>query len=49
MSKNIKAVSTAEYNAVIAVAQKYVDGLRIGNPEGVAEAFHEEAVNVWFH
>lgn len=48
MSKNIKAVSTAEYNAVIAVAQKYVDGLRIGSPEGVAEAFHEEAVMYGF-
>jgi hypothetical protein len=48
MSKNIKAVPTAEYNAVIAVAQKYVDGLRIGSPEGVAEAFHEEAVMYGF-
>ncbi|MER2513473.1 MAG: nuclear transport factor 2 family protein [Nitrosomonas ureae] len=48
MSKNIKAVPTAEYNAVIAVAQKYVDGLRIGSPEDVAEAFHEEAVMYGF-
>ena len=29
MSKNIKAVQTADYNSVIAVAQKYVDGLRL--------------------
>src|SRR4051794_36693782 len=48
MSKNIKAVPTAEYNAVIAVAQKYVDGLRIGSPEGVAQAFHKEAVMYGF-
>ncbi|SOD41808.1 nuclear transport factor 2 family protein [Nitrosovibrio sp. Nv4] len=48
MSKNIKAVPTADYNAVIAVAQKYVDGLRIGSVEGVAEAFHKDAVMYGF-
>lgn len=48
MSKNIKAVPTAEYNAVVAVAQKYVDGLRIGSAEGVAEAFHKDAVMYGF-
>ena len=48
MSKNIKAVSTQEYNAVIAVAEKYVDGLRIGSVEGVAEAFHKDAVMYGF-
>ena len=48
MSKNIKVVPTAEYSAVIAVAQKYVDGLRAGSPEGVAEAFHDEAVMYGF-
>ena len=45
MSKNIKAVATSEYNAVIAVAEKYVDGLRIGSPERLEEAFHEQATN----
>jgi hypothetical protein len=48
MSKNIKAVPTSEYNAVIAVAQKYVDGLRIGSTEAVAEAFHKNAVMYGF-
>ena len=33
MSKNIKAVPTTDYNNVIAVAQKYVDGLRSGSVE----------------
>jgi len=48
MSKNIKAVPTAEYNAVIAVAKKYVDGLRIGSAQEVAEAFHKDAVMYGF-
>ena len=48
MSKNIKAVPTADYAAVIAVAQKYVDGLRAGSVEGVAEAFHQNAVMYGF-
>ncbi|WP_312937141.1 nuclear transport factor 2 family protein [Stutzerimonas nitrititolerans] len=48
MSKNIKAVPTGEYDAVIAVAQKYVDGLRVGSAEDVAEAFHKDAVMYGF-
>lgn len=48
MSKNIKAVPTAEYDAVIAIAQKYVDGLRIGSVEDVAQAFHKDAVMYGF-
>ncbi|CAJ0692673.1 nuclear transport factor 2 family protein [Ralstonia wenshanensis] len=48
MPKNNKMVPTAEYNAVIAVAQKYVDGLRSGSVEGVAEAFHKDAVMYGF-
>ena len=48
MSKNIKAVATSEHNAVIAVAEKYVDGLRIGSPERLEEAFHEQAVMYGF-
>ncbi|CAJ0801743.1 MULTISPECIES: nuclear transport factor 2 family protein [Ralstonia] len=48
MPKNNKVVPTAEYNAVIAVAQKYVDGLRSGSVEGVAEAFHKDAVMYGF-
>jgi hypothetical protein len=48
MSKNIKAVPTAEYNAVIATANQYVEGLRIGSAQGVAQAFHKEAVMYGF-
>ncbi|EUB76045.1 hypothetical protein PMI27_002221 [Pseudomonas sp. GM41(2012)] len=48
MSKNIKAVATSEYNAVIAVAEKYVDGLRIGSPQRLEEAFHQQAVMYGF-
>lgn len=48
MSKNIKAVPTAEYDAVIATANQYVEGLRIGSAQGVAQAFHKEAVMYGF-
>lgn len=48
MSKNIKAVPTADYNAVIATANQYVEGLRIGSAESVAQAFHEHAVMYGF-
>ena len=48
MSKNIKAVPTSEYNAVIATANQYVEGLRVGSAEGVAQAFHEDAVMYGF-
>ena len=41
MSKNIKAVPTQDFEDVIATATKYVEGLRIGSSEGVAEAFHK--------
>ncbi|WP_024646088.1 nuclear transport factor 2 family protein [Pseudomonas syringae] len=48
MSKNIKAVPTEDYNAVIATAAKYVEGLRIGSVETIAEAFHADAVMYGF-
>lgn len=48
MNKNVKAVPTAEYNAVIAVAQQYVDGLREGSVEAVGQAFHRDAVMYGF-
>jgi hypothetical protein len=48
MSKNIKAVPTSEYNAVIATANQYVEGLRLGSAEGVAQAFHKDAVMYGF-
>jgi len=40
---NIKCVPTAEYDAVVAAAGKYVEGLYRGNAEVVAEAFHKDA------
>ncbi|VVP47113.1 hypothetical protein PS838_05154 [Pseudomonas fluorescens] len=48
MSKNIKAVPTSEYNAVIATANQYVEGLRVGSAEGVAQAFHKDAMMYGF-
>lgn len=48
MSKNIKAVPTADYQAVTETAARYVEGLRIGNAGMVAEAFHKEAVMYGF-
>lgn len=48
MTTNIKAVPTRDYDAVIAIAQKYVDGLRTGSAEAVAEAFHTDAVMYGF-
>ena len=44
MSNNVKTVATRDYEAVVATAQKYVDGLRNGSAAGVAEAFHRDAV-----
>jgi len=48
MSKNTKIVATSEYEAVIATARMYVEGLRIGIPEKVASAFHPDAVMYGF-
>lgn len=48
MSNNVKAVPTAEYNAVIATVNQYVEGLRLGSAEGVAQAFHKDAVMYGF-
>lgn len=48
MSKNIKAVPTADYQAVTETAGRYVEGLRIGSAEKVAEAFHKDAVMYGF-
>lgn len=48
MSKNHKIVSTGDYTAVVATANKYVEGLRVGDPKGVADAFHKDAVMYGF-
>lgn len=47
-NQNIKSVPTSDYDAVIATAQKYIDGLRIGSAESVAQAFHKDAVMYGF-
>lgn len=41
---NVKNVPVSEYNAVVEAAGKYVEGLRVGDPETVAQAFHKDAV-----
>ena len=48
MSKNIKTVPTQEYEEVVATVAKYVEGLRVGSVNGVAEAFHKKAVMYGF-
>ena len=48
MSKNITAVPTPDYNAVIDTASRYVDGLREGSVTTIKQAFHEEAVMYGF-
>ncbi|RYF45601.1 MAG: hypothetical protein EOO27_41030 [Comamonadaceae bacterium] len=48
MNTNIKAVPTRDYSAVVAVAQQYVEGLRVGSVDGVAKAFHPKAVMYGF-
>lgn len=48
MTRNIKAVPTSDYKAVVAVAQQYVDGLREGDSITVAQAFHRDAVMYGF-
>jgi hypothetical protein len=48
MSNNLKTVQTADYNAVIATAEKYVEGLRTGSVGIIKEAFHQDAVMYGF-
>ena len=48
MSKNIKTVPTREYEEVVATVAKYVEGLRVGSVDGVAGAFHKDAVMYGF-
>ncbi|KAK2468899.1 hypothetical protein H9L39_19491 [Fusarium oxysporum f. sp. albedinis] len=48
MTANIKTVPTADYDAVIAAADKYVEGLRIGSSDKAAEAFHRDAIMYGF-
>lgn len=48
MTRNIKAVPVRDYDAVIATANQYVDGLRLGRAETVAQAFHPDAVMYGF-
>ncbi len=48
MSKNVKTVSTRDYEEVVSTVTKYVEGLRIGSVENVAEAFHKDAVMYGF-
>lgn len=41
---NQKIVPTSEYDAVIEASGKYVEGLRVGDADIVAQAFHKDAV-----
>lgn len=44
MSKNIKTVSTKDFEDVVATVAKYVEGLRVGSVSDLAQAFHKDAV-----
>lgn len=44
MSSNPKTVTTRDHEDVVAAVQKYVDGMRTGDPRGTSEAFHQDAV-----
>ena len=48
MTKNIKTVPTQDYADAVATVIKYVEGLRVGNVAGLAEAFHKDAVMYGF-
>lgn len=41
---NNKVVSVDDYNAVLEAAHNYVEGLRTGDADTVAKAFHKEAI-----
>jgi hypothetical protein len=44
MSKNIKTVSTQDFEDVVATVAKYVEGLRVGDIASLTQAFHKDAV-----
>ncbi|HYZ95221.1 MAG TPA: nuclear transport factor 2 family protein [Nitrososphaeraceae archaeon] len=48
MSKNIKTVSTTDFEDVVATVSKYVEGLRVGSITGISQAFHKDAVMYGF-
>ena len=41
---NTKVVAVDDYNAVLEAAHNYVEGLRTGDADTVAKAFHKEAI-----
>ena len=47
-SKNIKAVPTSDYIAVIEVVDNYVAGLKVGDSKRVANSFHKDATMYGF-
>ena len=48
MSKNIKTVSTKDFEDVVATVAKYVEGLRVGNVAGLTQAFHKDGIMYGF-
>jgi Putative lumazine-binding len=43
MSKNIKTVLTQDFEDVVEIVSKYVEGLRVGSIDGLTGAFHKDA------
>ncbi|GKT50520.1 uncharacterized protein ColSpa_10701 [Colletotrichum spaethianum] len=48
MSKNVKAVPTSDYFAVVEVVENYVAGLKVGDAKQVAKSFHKDATMYGF-
>jgi Putative lumazine-binding len=48
MSKNLKTVPPQDDEEVVSTVVKYAEGLRVGNVDGVAEAFDKNAVMYGF-
>lgn len=48
MTKNMKTVSTQDYEEVVSTVARYIEGLRVGSADGVAKAFHKDAIMYGF-
>ncbi len=44
----MKTVSTRDYEEVVSTVAQYVEGLCVGSADGVAKAFHKDAIMVGF-
>jgi hypothetical protein len=45
---NVKSISSADYEAVVATVDQYCHGVKVGSAEETAKAFHTEAIMYGF-